>query len=267
MAGEDYIPRPDPVEVAQRTKNSREDGAPGRRKSVNLGAELKSEQRIALRAMEETLAAREERDQYRRILAASIKGEQVASERCAVLERNLGDEEVSRSKLVAEAGRLNGRNAELDGRLQALTQSHQERVAALQAELRHERECFERSLGEGALDRGRLEGRLRELERSLDHGLPTAMRMLRVRATGLFVLAGVLWATALALLPPLARALFGSSTPEEMLLATGTSGWGLLVKVLVVAGLGLVLFTLGMRDHRASAVPCGKPGTGSAPRD
>lgn len=256
MANDEYIPRPSTVEVTRSSLNSlKGDVARERRQVKGLAQRLAEERDVCKKALEEAVTARSERDEVRRVLAASIRGEKFATDRCAKLELRVSELEVTLTEYVAEAGRQNGRNAELSERLHSIAQQRTEELLQIKAELTKERERFESETSAAVLERGRLEGQVQEFRDRLGTESPSAVNALRIRAMGFFAAAAVTWTATLALLPPLFRSLFGSTRPESMLLATGLSGWGILGSVLSLLCVGLGLYTLGMRDLRASTAP------------
>lgn len=253
MASNDYVPRPQTVEVSHSELNTLKGNvARERRKLKQLSDELGSERGLAQRALEETLAARKERDEYRRVLAAAMKGEHLANERRAELEMKLGELENTLNQFVAEASRADGRNKELGARLHDVSKGQTEAIEALREELRSERERFERELSEANHARGTAQGRVYELERRLEQDLPATMRMARLRSFGIYVAAAVVYALAIAFIPPLFRAMFGSDSPETMQLAVGMSGWAIFLLECVLLGVGYLLVRVGMSEYQDS---------------
>ena len=57
---------------------------------------------------------------------------------------------------------------------------------------------------------------------------------------------------AVAFVPPLVRALFGSSTTEEMVLAQGMGGWTMLATEFLLLTLACGLLMRALSDFRAS---------------
>ncbi len=245
MSNNDFIPRPDVTQAAPSA--SREAGGMAEQLAKLRGLVFK-ERQVAEKAMEETLGARLERDEYRQVLAAALRGEMILSERSARLEQELGEKGDSLVKSASEVGRLEGCNSELGSRLEAQASAHAEELATLKKGLQEERQRFERELEQAALQRGQAEGRLEEVQRKLEQQLPGSARALRVRAVGLFVCSGVALAAAIAFMPPLFRSLFGSPTAEEMLLAVGMNGWALLGVEALLLMLALGLYTRAMQD-------------------
>ncbi len=249
MADNDIIPRPDGAQAGGAS------ATPGKRAELQesrLRAMVLKERQISERALEETLEAREMRDQYRRVLAASLRGEMILTDKCTELSVELDKRAALLNESLAEAGRWKGSHDELSIRLVGLSSAKDEQVAAIKAELHEERQRYETAMQKATLERGMADGRVKELQARLDSEIPAA-RMLRVRAIGLHVGAGVAFASAIAFLPPLFRALFGSATTEEMQLAVGLDGWGLLGTEFCLLAVALALFNMGLRDFRASA--------------
>ncbi|MFT7667490.1 MAG: acyl transferase domain-containing protein [Planctomycetota bacterium] len=242
------IPRPENVEVSRSSLNSlKVDVAKERRKLKSLSTQLTQEKLISERAIEEALQARIERDDYRRVLAAAIRGEQLIKESKEQLGVKLAEVEDALKDSIAGFGRATGLNEELSSRLESSTAE----ITTQKEELNAQRSRFETTLAESSITLGRTEGRLQEMERQeiarLKDLREEPQQLLRVRSLALFAGSAIAFATAAALLPPLFRVLFGSASAEEMLLATGLSGWGVFVAELLLLGLGTGLATLGLR--------------------
>jgi hypothetical protein len=249
MADNDILPRPDPSNPGGGRNATPKLAA---QQESRLRAMLQKEKEISGRALQETLEARELRDEFRRVLAASLRGEMILTDRCTELSVELDKRAALLNESLVEAGRLKGSNEELSERLALVTSAGDETAEVAKEELRQERKRFEEELNRMVLQRGIADGRVKELQARMESDAPAA-RMLRVRAIGLHVGASVAFAAAVAFLPPLFRALFGSSTTEEMQLAVGLGGWGLLGTEFCLLAVALALFNMGLRDFRASA--------------
>jgi hypothetical protein len=244
-----------------------------RERTAAAATEAQKEATLARRALEEAGAARLERDEYRRVLAAAIANE----------KRALEDARAAREAYELVEGRLSARLAEevyargiADGRVRELERSKAEVLTRHVHELAEvrDREWAEREerrrevqrlvfeLGEARASSRALEARLgreRQGPAARGHQLSGGV------ARGVAVFAAIV---ALALAPAALLAAFSPARAGYLTLALGLGPWAL---TLATLGFGLVALgcaVVALRSTRAAVVgpaasaPIGAAGTG-----
>jgi len=103
----------------------------------SLVARFERHAETARNAVDKAAQAQEERDEYRRVLAASIAAEHRANEQLEKVDRERIDAHSKAAERESAAARLEGERAALE-----------ERVQALEAMVREQGETFERSLAD-----------------------------------------------------------------------------------------------------------------------
>ena len=103
----------------------------------SLVARFERHAETARSAVEKAAQAQEERDEYRRVLAASIAAEHRANEQLERVDRERIDAHSRAAERESAAARLEGERAALE-----------ERVRSLEAMVREQGETFERSLAD-----------------------------------------------------------------------------------------------------------------------
>ena len=209
--------------------------------------------------------AREERDEYRRVLAASIATDRQREARVEALKEErlrLEGIALSEGKIASE---VEGRRRELNGRVEHLELRLANELAARERVLGDaadrawaEREAARsdmvriiaahRSEVSGALEAARAE--LAEIRRAapLKRQEPTLHPLRRVRAGALIGLSLVATLAALALIPPTVVSI---SDPERALfvhLASGLGPWQLILSVVLFCGAAVGLLSWALRD-------------------
>ena len=212
------------------------------RRVRELEQRVDQEVRLAQRALEETLKARQERDEYRRVLAAALANEKQA---------------LSRAEAAGtEVGSLRARLEDLT-ELRAAAQAHAEEAEARSERQREDAELAVRRAEERAWalseEHGRAMqalGRLRELEPLVPVPVPESLRAARQRAR--FNLAAGLVAALLAVvvLPGAIVSVFQNEGALHMGAITGMTPGQLVLLEAALVAVALGLGSWGLHELR-----------------
>ena len=211
------------------------------RRARELEQRVDQEVRLAQRALEETLTARQERDEYRRVLAAALANEKQALARA--------------SEATAEVTALRERMEQLT-EARAAAQAHAEEAEARSGRLREDGELAVRRAEERAWalsdehgramqkvvsERAQALGRLRELEPLVPIPVPESLRAARHRARFNLAAGLVCALLAVVVLPGVIVSVFQNEGALHMGAITGmTPGQLVLLEAaLVAAALGM----------------------------
>ncbi|MDG1983392.1 MAG: hypothetical protein P8M11_02380 [Planctomycetota bacterium] len=228
--------------------------------------------RKTVQAIEAASKAREQRDEYRRVLAAAIASERRQELHVTALERELKD---VKEGVLAEA--------RARGAAEAASESARARTMALEAELREAATRLERERGDAAdrawAEREAARGEMVQLvARSRDEALTLTAEVrralswmglgsrnaegasvedsavsstLRQRGRLLAALALMAVLVAVSLTPAAALAAVDAERAAYIQLASGASPWQLIVGALGCYGAAVVLYTRALRDLRS----------------
>ena len=217
-----------------------------------LQRQLASEVELARRAAAETVKARAEREQYRRVLAAAVANEKQALARAEEAAEAVERLEEELRQAILERGTAGGRADELELRMQELYESHRRDMNEIQDRSWSETEEHKRELQTLVYDKGRAVGQARELLARVTHAVPASSRILRARARVCLAAAAACLILALAFLPDLLVGLISPEASHLLAQAEELGFWQLLLVELVLVGLGIALGSWGIRDLRRS---------------
>jgi len=256
-----------------------------REATLELVERYEQRTRKTVQAIEAASKAREQRDEYRRVLAAAIANERRQEIHVAGLESELKE---LKEGVLAEA--------RARGAAEAAEAAARSRVAELEAELREAAACAERARGDAA-DRAwaereaaraemvQLVARTREDAATLTSEVrrvlswlgakprdasgapvedPAAVSVHRQRGRLLAGLAAASVLTGLALAPMALLAAVDAERAAYVHLASGLSPVQLVLSVVAAFGLALFLYGKALRDLRPAE---GAPASGSSPSD
>lgn len=224
-----------------------------RKLNRSLQEELRAEVEFARKAGEETLAARGDREDVRRVLAAAVANEKSAVTRTDELLQQVEKLQADLQGTREEQGVAKGRAAELDKQLSAHLQTSERLITDTQRSAREESKAHATALEMLAVEKGALEGQAFEMKQRMPWDDTPLARFHRVRAYSFFASAGVAFALALMSLPAMFLALLGDESAQATSALTGLSVWQLVGLVAFSIGLGLGLGSLGLRDLRLAA--------------
>lgn len=216
----------------------------------DLEGRLEQEMRLSQRALEETLKARQERDEYRRVLAASL-----AEERRARLDlvAQAEEEETLRARLDRALEERGISVAQAEGLEVRLEQQSSEHHASLR---RAEEKTWGLSEEHGHAMRLAVEersialGRLEELQRTIGPPIPDSLKATRGRAWINLGIAALLAVLALIILPGALLAVFSDDGALHMGVLVGFSPAELVFLELILCACTMVLGSWGIHELR-----------------
>ncbi|MDA1264859.1 MAG: hypothetical protein O2816_07260 [Planctomycetota bacterium] len=217
-----------------------------------LQLELTAEVALARRATEETLAARAEREEYRRVLAAAIANEKRSNEELARVRAECA--RIEERLVVAERarGEAAGRTRELERRLLEQDEQAARELAEVKDRAWSDREAGAQERQRLAHERGLALGQVRELSKHVVLERPESARVAEWRSRLCFASAAFCATMFLLFLTPLVLALFAADSGTWPSAAAGLSAWRLLLLEVVWLGAGLGLLSQAVRDRRAA---------------
>ena len=215
-----------------------------------LQLELTAEIAFARKAAEETITARSEREEYRRVLAAAVANEKRALEVEAEAREEV--ERVTDSLRESERalGEARGRATELDQMVSTLRAERERDLGLVIDRARTDAATSAAELERAAHGRGVALGQLRELLRRVPEELSDTARLAKARARVALISAGFLLFLFVLFLYPLLFMLFGGAEAQPAL-ALGISGWGVLGIELGLLACALALGSFALRELRA----------------
>jgi len=226
------------------------DLAQERETSRRLSKELVKEVEVARRAVEQTLGARQEREEYRRVLAAAVANEKRAEgEACAAREEAERAEEALRAAEHAR-GEAEGRSLELGRQLEAVGAEHQRDVDRVNDRAWADAEAKSRELQRVQHERSLALGQVRELLRSVPEHTSGSARVAALRARVCLGAALFTLALFLVFVAPLVTVFLGVEGATWPAMAGGLSAWTLLVIELALLGATVGLASWAVRDLR-----------------
>jgi hypothetical protein len=220
------------------------------RRVRELEQRVDQEVRLAQRALEETLKARQERDEYRRVLAAALANEKQALTRAEAagtevvsLRARLEDLTESRAAAQAHAEEAEARSERQREDAELAVRRAEERAWALSEE-------HGRAMQKVVAERAQALGRLRELEPLVPVPVPESLRAARQRAR--FNLAAGLVAALLAVvvLPGAIVSVFQNEGALHMGAITGMTPGQLVLLEAALVAVALGLGSWGLHELR-----------------
>lgn len=215
-----------------------------------LQTELAREAEFARKAAEQTLEARAQREEYRRVLAAAVANERRADTDHARIREEL--ERIAQDVREAEhaRGEAEGRAVELERTLQAEREGRRHELQEAHDRAWADAEARGRELQRLQHERGVALGQVRELLGRVPAHAPPSARLAAARARLSLAAAAFCLVLFLVFLVPFLLVVFAGSETTWPAMATGLSPWGLfaLELALLVGALGLGSF--GLRDLR-----------------
>ena len=222
-----------------------------RRARDEVQRQLNRETEFARRAAEETLEARDDRERFRRLLAAAIANEQNAVGALSAEREKVARLEEALAEAQRERGFAEGRAAELEARIERNHKLHLGDLERAELRLRRQVEEREREVARLSQERGQALGEARELRAQLPPTDDPNRDVARARALLALGIAGTCGLLALILLPAMLITLFSGTRPEYLRLAIGLPpGILLLLEAALLAGTWF-LTTRGLRELRA----------------
>lgn len=216
-----------------------------------LSSQLATEAEVTRRALEETLSAREERDEFRRVLAASsADAARADAERNAIREVNERLEVTLRAAERAR-GEAEGRARKLEEQLEALGQSHEQDLARAQDRAWADTEAKSRELMDERHRHGVTRGELESLRREAPGQASEAARLAEARKRAALWTAGVCAGFFLMLVIPLGEALVYGEGDGWPAFASRLGPWPLIVIEVVLAASVVGLLHLALQERRA----------------
>lgn len=222
------------------------------RANRRLQARLEEESQIARKALGETVRARTEREEYRRVLAAAIANEKRALE-LVESSRNLAERvDAELRATLVERGAAEGRRAELEAHMNAVQNEHE--VALRDA---HDRawalsEQHGRQMQAAVFERGQALGRVRELAQQVPVPEAGSAKLARARARVHVGVAVALLLLAVALAPACVLAVSSGAQAEHLEHLLGLGVWQLLALEGLIVVSALSLGTWGLRELRSA---------------
>lgn len=251
MARQPKSTTPGPVTVDRAALQAlKRELAQERETARRLQKELVQEVEVARRAAEQTLGARQDREEYRRVLAAAVANEKRAEgEVLSAREATAGAEEARRAAEHAR-GEAEGRALELERQLEEERTRHARDVDRVNDRAWADAEAKGRELQRVQHERSLALGQVRELLRNVPEHTPASARVGALRAriclgAGLFTLA-----LFLVFLAPLVVVLLGGEGATWPAMAGGLTGWTLFAIELALLGATVGLASWSVRDLR-----------------
>jgi len=235
----------------------------------DLEQRVTEETRLSQRALEETLLARQERDEYRRVLAASLAQEKRALED---VNSHAQAEETLRARLEAvleERGAASAQAEALEVRLEQLASEGQAALRRAEEKVWGLSEEHGRAMRRVVEERSEALGRLAEIQGSLPAPVPESLKAARVRAWVNLGIAGLLMALALIILPGALLAVFAEDGALHMGVLVGLAPGELVLLDLLLCICALLLGSWGIHELRGvekgaeeqASEPSGEPDT------
>jgi hypothetical protein len=226
------------------------DLAQERATSRRLHQELTEEVAVARKAAEQTLLARGEREQYRRVLAAAVANEQRAGADVAQARADLERLELNLRETERARGEAEGRARELATQLEALRTAGERELGQVQDRAWADAEQRGRELQELSHSRGVALGQVRELLGRVPADAPESARVARLRARLCLGTAAFAVVLFLVFFAPFATAVFAGDSPTWPAMTAGLGAWTLFGLEMGLLLLALALSTWGLRDLR-----------------
>lgn len=216
----------------------------------DLQQRLNEEGRLSQRALEETLKARQERDEYRRVLAASL-----AQERQARLDlvAHTESEANLRARLdlaLEERGAVSAQAEGLEVRLEQMGSEHQAALRRAEEKTWGLSEEHGRAMRRVVEERSEALGRLAEMKRATLAPIPESLKATRARAWINLTIAGLLGVLALIILPGALLAVFSDDGALHMGVLVGLGPGELVLLELLLCACTLVLGSWGIHELR-----------------
>tara|TARA_R110002072_G_scaffold166989_7_gene320459 strand:- start:2138 stop:2968 length:831 start_codon:yes stop_codon:yes gene_type:complete len=223
-----------------------------RKSAKDLQRRLDEEVRIAHRAMEETLKARNEREEYRRVLAAAVTNEKQAVHQVAATRDAFAALEARLHSALVERGEATGRSQELEDRLGIVADEHQEALRHADERSWSMSDEHGREMRRAVYERGLALGQVRELlERVAPITTPSA-RAARMRGAVNLGIASVAAIAALIVLVGLGLALPSPERALQLGALTGMTPWQMIGLEIALITVTLGLGTWGIREWRVA---------------
>ncbi len=216
----------------------------------DLESRVDGETLLAQRALEETLQARQERDEYRRVLAASLAQEKRATED---VQEHIQKAEALRARLdlvLEERGSTGAQIEALEVRLEQLASEGQAALRRAEEKTWGLSEEHGRAMRRVVQERGEAIGQLAEIQRSMPAPVPESLKATRVRAWVNMGIATFFVVLALLVLPGALLAVFTDDGALHMGVLVGLDSGQLVLLELALVACALVLGSWGIHELR-----------------
>jgi len=222
-----------------------------------LQRQLNRETEFSRRAAEETLAARDDRDTFRRLMAVGLANEQNAVGALSQEREKVVQLEHELAEAVRDQGKALGRALELEGRIADLKGEHLTALRAaktsLEIEEQRAQETSERlreNTEQLTRELGHAQGTASELRVQIPAPEEPALRVARARANACWAAASICGLLGLILLPAVLLSLFSGQRPEYLRLAIGMPPGVLLLLETGFLAAAYLLSTHALRELR-----------------
>lgn len=223
-----------------------------RKGARDLQRRLDEEVRIAHRAMEETLKARNEREEYRRVLAAAVANEKQAVHQVEATRDAFTALEARLADALVERGEATGRSQELEDRLTQVAEEHGVAMQDAEQKAWALSDQHGREMRRAAYERGLALGQVRELLERATPVMPASARAARVRGAVNLGFAGVAALAAVVVLIGIALGIPSPERAAQLGALTGMTPWQLIGLEVALLAVALGLGTWGIREWRVA---------------
>jgi hypothetical protein len=223
-----------------------------RKSAKDLQRRLDEEVRIAHRAMEETLKARNEREEYRRVLAAAVTNEKQAVHQVAATREAISDLETRLHSALFERGEAAGRSQELEERLTGVADDHEAAIRRSEDRSWSMSDQHGRDMRRVVYERGLALGQVRELLKRTATAVSPSARAAHLRGAVNLGIAGLAGVLALIVLVGLGLSLPSPERALQMGALTGMTPWQLIGLEVSLVAVAIGLGTWGIREWRVA---------------